>query len=144
MTTKQAWLKSQITANPTLSLEELLSQLNTQQLVANPVPQNQVSVPLSIDAIADLVPPLERFTIQETQTYSRLLEAVAAGNNKWISDQIANLVAAGKMSVETVRVLTPLLVATMPDPNWQAQILLTTAQQAGFGSVLVTELMELF
>lgn len=139
MTTKQDWLQQQKSTYPDLSKEQLVSFLNTPQNIPNPVPQVQVLAPISIDSISALIPAEERFNIQETKTYDHLLEAIEANNLIWLNRQIENLVASGKMSIETLAIIQSTLSTTTPDPNWQEYIPRSPAEQAGFDFVLLTD-----
>ena len=128
--TKTIWLRAQI-ANGVTDF----GILNTAQLIDNPTPRGTVSAPFDIAAISNVIPPSERFAIQETETYKMLLDAIESKNLAWVSDQIENLVAAGKISSATLALLTPLLSATIPDPDYSPKVSRSSSQQAGFDEI---------
>ena len=140
--TKLEWIKAQYTASQEKDISTFTSALNTQSLVSNPVPQGIVPKAITINEAFSIVPDAEAFEISETRTYDRLLDAFNHGRMDWVQDNIKTLIAGNKMTVATANALGALMAQTEPDPNWQAQVLLSPAQQAGFDVVYVDEVVE--
>ncbi len=141
---KQEWLLTQIAQFPKLSARELTGKLNDKVLVNNPEPQQQIAVFPTLQEVLALVTPQESFNISETRTYDRILEAFNQGN---ISNMITYLgiLKGGDngLSESSYNKLISMLQRTQPDPNYQPKVLMSPAELAGFGIVLVNEVEEL-
>ena len=141
---KQEWLLTQIKKFPKLSARELTGKLNDKVLVNNPEPQQQIAVFPTLQEVLALVTPQESFNISETRTYDRILEAFNQGN---ISNMITYLgiLKGGDnvLSESSYNKLISMLQRTQPDPNYQPKVLMSPAELAGFGIVLVNEVEEL-
>lgn len=136
------WIKLQLANYPNQPPSLLTSVLNTQSWVSNPVPRATVPKQITIEQAFALVPNVETFPISETRTYSRLLEAFQQGRIDWVQDNITTLVNGGKMTLSTAQALGTLMAETELDPNWQAQILASPAQLAGYGVIQVNDIDE--
>lgn len=137
---KLDWIKSQIIdGEPPASAA---SRLNTPVLVDNPTKQQKIPVPIDLQKIRQAVTDQEAFEVMETRTYDRILEAIQAGDRIAVDSHIKALLAAGKISKESVEKLIPILSETMPDPNWQPKVSMSPAQLAGFSLVLVNEVEQ--
>jgi hypothetical protein len=141
--TKQEWLLTQIKNFPELSARELTGKLNDKVLVDNPEPQQQIAVLPSLTEVLAVVTPQESFNISETRTYDRILEAFNQRNTSNIIAYLGVLKGGNILSEGSYDKLITLLQKTQPDPNYQFQVLLSPAELAGFGIVLVNEIEEL-
>jgi hypothetical protein len=141
--TKQEWLLTQIKKFPELSARELTGKLNDKILVDNPKPQQQIAVLPSLTEVLAVVTPQEAFNISETRTYDRILEAFNQGNISNIIAYLGVLKGGDILSESSYNKLIVLLQKTQPDSNYQSQVLLSPAELAGFGIVLVNEIEEL-
>jgi hypothetical protein len=140
---KQEWLLIQIAQFPELSARELAAKLNDKILVDNPEPQKELPLMPSLEEILETITPQERFAIAETKTYDRILDAVNQQKINWIIGNLQTLVGGDVLSKESYDRLIKLLQQTQPDPSYQGQIWLSTAELAGFSVVLVNEIEEL-
>jgi hypothetical protein len=141
--TKQQWLLIQIAQFPELSARELTSFLNDKLLVNNPKPQGTIPLLPTLEQTLAILTPKERFEIAETWTYDRILQAVNQQNWDLVAVSLGILKDGDILSKESYDKLIKLLQQTQPDPSYQAQIWLSTAELAGFGVVLVNEIEEL-
>lgn len=135
MTTKTAWIKSQLLANETPS--DAASRLNTQTTVPNPAPQSQVSKPIDLVMLAGAIPAIERFKVLSNPIWDRITTALQTGDIQTVGSHMEALLAGSLISPATVAIVTPLLQQTELDPSWQATILASPAQLTGFDLVLV-------
>ena len=140
---KQEWLLNQITQFSELSARELASKLNDKVLVDNPQPQQQVPVITTLEEVSDKVTDTEVFAIGETEAYKRILDAINQNRLDWIIANLTTLRRGGKLSEVSFDAILVLLQRTELDPNYQAQILISPAELAGFGVILVSEVEEL-
>ena len=145
MTPKQQWIKSQYESSPEKNIPLFTSSLNTQTLVANPVPQGDVPKPLSFISIASQLAPNDRRILQNEGAYHSLLTNMEKGDLPAIQVDLQNLVTTPNISNAAITVLNNALAEatlTIPDPNWQAQILANPAELAGYAPVLINEVIE--
>jgi hypothetical protein len=140
---KQQWLLNQIAQFPQLSARELASYLNDKQLINNPTPIGQVPVTTTLEEVSDKVTDTEVFAIGETEAYKRILDAINQNRPDWIIGNLNTLKRGGKLSQESFDAILVLLQTTELDPNYQKQILISPAELAGFGVILVNEVEEL-
>ena len=140
---KQEWLLNQIAQFPELSARELASKLNDKVLVDNPQPQQQVPVITTLEEVSDKVTDTEVFAIGETEAYKRILDAINQNRLDWIIANLITLRRGGKLSQESYDAILALLQRTELDPDYQSQILISPAELAGFGVILVSEVEEL-
>ena len=140
---KQEWLLNQITQFPELSARELASYLNDKVLVDNPQPQQQVPVITTLEEVSAKVTDTEVFAISETEAYKRILDAINQNRSDWIVNNLTTLKRGGKLSQESYDAILALLQRTELDPNYQSQILISPAELAGYGVILVSEVEEL-
>lgn len=140
---KQEWLLTQIKKFPKLSARELTAKLNDKVLVDNPEPQQQVAVLPSLAEVLAVVTPQEAFNISETRTYDRILEAFNQGNTSNIISYLGVLKGGNVLSESSYIKLINLLQKTQLDPSYQPKVLMSDAELAGFGIVLVNEIEEL-
>jgi hypothetical protein len=141
--TKQEWLLNQIAQFPELFSRELTSYLNDKVLVDNPQPRQQVPVITTLEEVSDKVTDTEVFSIGETEAYKRILDAINQNRPDWIVGNLTTLKRGGKLSQESYDVILALLQRTELDPNYQSQILISPAELAGYGVILVSEVEEL-
>ena len=140
---KQQWLLNQIAQFPQLSARELASYLNDKQLINNPTPIGQVPVVPTLEEVSSKVADDEVFVIGETEAYKRILDALNQNRPDWIVGNLTTLKRGGKLSQESYDAILVLLQSTELDPNYQEQILISPAELAGFGVILVSDLEEL-
>ena len=141
--TKQEWLLSQIEQFPELSPRELTSYLNDKVLVDNPVPIGQVSVTTTLEEVSAVVTDAEVLALAESPVYLRILDAITQNRPDWIVGNLTTLKRGGKLSQESYDAILVLLQRTQLDPNYQAQILVSPAELAGYGAILVSDVEEL-
>jgi hypothetical protein len=141
--TKQQWLLSQIEQFPELSPRELTSYLNDKVLVDNPVPIGQVSVTTTLEEVSAVVTDAEVLAIAESPVYNKILDAINQNRLDWIVGNLTTLKRGGKLSQESYDAILVLLQRTQLDPNYQAQILVSPAELAGYGAILVSDVEEL-
>jgi hypothetical protein len=141
--TKQTWLLTQIAQFPELSARELASYLNDKQLVSNPVPIGQVPVATTIKEVMDVIADDEVLLIGESPLYDKILDARNQGRFDWVIDNLNALKRGGKLSQGSFDAIDTLLQRTELDPNYQAQILISPAELAGYGAILVSDVEEL-
>ena len=142
MTPKRQWILARYNDSIEKNIPLFTSALNTQSMVANPVPRGTVPKQITIEQAFALVPNVEAFPISETRTYDRLLDAFQRGRMDWVQDNITTLVNGGKMTLPTAQALGGLMAQTELDPNWQAQILASSAELAGYGLIYCNEVEE--
>jgi predicted metal-dependent hydrolase len=141
--TKQQWLLTQIAQFPELSARELTSYLNDKVLVNNPVPIGQVPVTTTLEEVSDVVTDDEVLAIAESPIYDKILDAINQNRLDWIVGNLTTLKRGGKLSQESYDAILVLLQRTELDPNYQAQILISPAELAGYGAILVSDVEEL-
>jgi hypothetical protein len=141
--TKQEWLLSQIAQFPELSPRELTSYLNDKVLVDNPVSIGQVSVTTTLEEVSAVVTDAEVLAIAESPVYNKILDAINQNRLDWIVGNLTTLKRGGKLSQESYDAILVLLQRTQLDPNYQAQILVSPAELAGYGAILVSDVEEL-
>ncbi|MFM6345791.1 MAG: hypothetical protein ACKPFK_11680, partial [Dolichospermum sp.] len=134
---KQQWLLTQIAKFPELSARELASKLNDKVLVDNPLPQQQIPVLPTLEEALGIVTPEEQFAIAETWTYDRLLSSINQQRWDLVAVNLETLKNGKLLSEDSYGKIIALLQKTQPDPNYQAQVWLSPAENAGFKDVLV-------
>ena len=140
---KQQWLLTQIAKFPELSARELASKLNDKVLVDNPLPQQQIPILPTLEEALGIVTPEEQFAIAETWTYDRLLSSISQQRWDLVAVNLETLKNGQLLSEDSYGKIIALLQKTQPDPNYQAQVWLSPAENAGFKDVLVNEIEEL-
>jgi hypothetical protein len=140
---KKQWLLSQIALNPKLSARELTSYLNDKQLIDNPVPIGQVSVKTTLEEVSAVVTDAEVLALAESPVYLRILDAITQNRPDWIVGNLTTLKRGGKLSQASYDAILVLLQRTELDPNYQAQVLISPAELAGYGAILVSDVEEL-
>ena len=140
---KQEWLLIQIAQFPELSARELASYLNDKVLVNNPTPIGQVPVVPTLEEVSAAVADNEVFVIGETEAYKRILDALNQNRLDWIVGNLTTLKRGGKLTQESYDAILVLLQRTKLDPNYQEQILISPAELAGYGFILVSDMEEL-
>jgi len=141
---KQEWLLIQIAQFPELSARELTSKLNDKTLVDNPQPQQQVPISTTLEEVCNVITDSEVFEIGETQAYKRILDAVNQNRPDWIIGNLTTLKRGGKLNQQSYDAILALLQRTQPDSNYQAQILISPVELAGYGAISVSDVEELF
>ncbi|MFM6723298.1 MAG: hypothetical protein ACKPJF_02350 [Dolichospermum sp.] len=140
---KQQWLLTQIAKFPELSARELASKLNDKVLVDNPLPQQQIPILPTLEEALGIVTPEEQFAIAETWTYDRLLSSISQQRWDLVAVNLKTLKNGQLLSENSYGKIIALLRKTKPDPNYQTQVWLSPAENAGFKDVLVNEIEEL-
>jgi len=105
--------------------------------------QQQVAVLPSLDEVLAVVTPQEAFNISETRTYDRILEAFNQKNTSNIISYLGVLKGGNVLSGSSYDKLINLLQKTQLDPDYQSQVLMSEAELARFGIILVNEIEEL-
>jgi hypothetical protein len=141
--TKQQWLLSQIAQFPKLSARELTSLLNDKVLVDNPVPIGQVPVETTLEEVSAVVTDAEVLALAESPVYLRILDAITQNRPDWIVGNLFTLKRGGKLSQQSYDAILVLLQKTQLNPSYQAQILISPAELAGYGAILVSDVEEL-
>ena len=140
---KQEWLLDRIAQFPELSARELTSYLNDKVLVDNPNPIGQVPVVPTLEEVSASVADSEVLAIVESPVYDRILDAFNQNRPDWIIGNLNTLKRGGKLSQVSFGAVVALLQRTELDPSYQAQILISPAELAGFGVILVSDVEEL-
>ena len=145
MTTKSEFIAQIRADHPDWDSQQIIEYANTPYLHANPIAQPTVPKPLSIGAIADSIPPVDRSIIQNelSGTYQSLLANINKGQVQDVGRDVANLIASGKLSSTAVTALQAAIadvVAGQPDPNWQPEIYTTRCQDLGLPLLLLSDL----
>ena len=140
---KQEWLLIQIAQFSELSARELASKLNDKVLVDNSQPQQQVPVITTLEEVSDKVTDPEVLAIAESHIYERILDAINQNRLDWIVNNLTTLKRGGKLSEVSFDAILVLLQRTELDPDYQSQILISPAELAGYGVILVSEIEEL-
>jgi hypothetical protein len=71
------------------------------------------------------------------------LDAITQNRPDWIVGNLTTLKRGGKLSQASYDAILALLQRTEPDPNYQSQILISPAELAGHGAILVSDVEEL-
>ena len=140
---KEEWLLNQIAQFPELSARELASKLNDKTLVDNPQPQQKVPVITTLEEVSAKVTDTEVLAIAESPIYDRILDAINQNRPDWIVGNLTILKRGGKLSQESYDAIVALLQRTELDPSYQTQILISPAELAGYGVILVSDVEEL-
>ena len=142
--TKQEWLLNQIKEFPTLSARELVSYLNDKVLIDNPQPQQQVPVASTLEEVSAIATDTEVLAIAESPVYDRILNAINQKRLDWIVGNLTTLKRGGKLSQASFDAILVLLQKTELDPSYQAQILMSPAELAGYGVILFDDVEDLY
>lgn len=140
MTSKINWIRSQLLPNEAAS--EAASRLNTPIKIDNPTPQNKISTPVDVDGLWAIVPATEAFKVLNTFIWDRVLMAIEKQDKALMQNYITALVAGGCLTPATAGKVAVALSGEIPDPNWQAKIIITPSKLAGYSTVLVDEVQE--
>jgi hypothetical protein len=141
MTDKTRWIASQLIKGESAS--NAASRLNTPLEIDNPTPQPQVSKPIDLVELRAEIPDIEAFRVLSSKLWDRITQALAIGDLVTVNNHILALLAGGVISEETVVKLAKYMLATIPDPNWQSKIMISPAQLAGYGLILVDEVQSI-
>jgi hypothetical protein len=154
MTTKAQFIQAQRLLYPTEPIASFVSRLNTPSLVNNPTSQGkipkQANLTLIINSLADA-----DVLVLNTK-YAAIVSAIIENINKGQIADVANLIrslSASELSQSAKTVINESFQAIAAsyqdpatygdlDPNWQAQLMLSPAQVAGFGTILTSEVVE--
>lgn len=135
---KSDWIKSHII--PDESNEDLVIRLNEPIEIDNPIAvQPTISAPIDVNKLWDIVPPAEVFKVLNTLLWDRVVVAIAANNKTLVSRYVAALVAGGCLSASTAAKVATALSGSVPDPTWQARIMVPAYQIAGFDSLTIDD-----
>jgi bifunctional pyridoxal-dependent enzyme with beta-cystathionase and maltose regulon repressor activities len=140
---KQEWLLNQISQFPELSVRQLASYLNDKVLVDNPTPIGQVPIVPTLEEALAIVTDNEVLAIAESPVYDKILDALNQNRPDWIVNNLTTLKRGGKLSEVSFDAILALLQRTELDPDYQSQILISPAELAGYGVILVSEVEEL-
>lgn len=141
---KAQWIRDQYALSPEKNIPLFASSLNAQSLVPNPIAQGQIPKPLSFTAIASQLAPNDRRILQNEGAYHSLLTNVQKGDLPAIQADLQNLATTPNISEAAITVLNNALAEstqTILNPSWQAQIMASPAELAGFAPVLVDEVV---
>jgi hypothetical protein len=97
-----------------------------------------------LEEVSAKVADNEVFEIGETEAYKRILDALNQNRLDWIVGNLTTLKRGLKLSQESYDTILVLLQRTELDPNYQEQILISPAELAGYGVILVSDVEELF
>jgi hypothetical protein len=136
---KLDWIRSQLLPNETPG--EAVVRLNFRHLVANPTPQGDVPAPVTISDLVQLCTD-NKFLITESQTYKLAVDAWNSGNRQDALNYFNRLIEGGLIGEASAQAIGARLQETIPDPDWQPQISLSLAEQAGHGFVSYEEIAE--
>jgi hypothetical protein len=135
---KSDWIKSHII--PGELNESLIIRLNELIEIDNPIKvQPVISAPVDINKLWDIVPPVEVFKVLNTLIWDRVVLAIAANNKSLVARYVAALVAGGCLAPATAVKIGAALSGSIPDPTWQARILVPAYQIAGFASLTIDD-----
>jgi bifunctional pyridoxal-dependent enzyme with beta-cystathionase and maltose regulon repressor activities len=140
---KQEWLLNQITQFSELSSRQLASKLNDKVLVDNPTLIGQVPIVPTLEEALAIVTDNEVLAIAESPVYDKILDALNQNRPDWIVNNLTTLKRGGKLSEVSFDAILALLQRTELDPDYQSQILISPAELAGYGVILVSEVEEL-
>ena len=140
---QEQWLLIQIEQFPELSPREFTSYLNDKVLVDNPVLIGQIPVLTTLEEVSDVVTDDEVLAIAESPVYNKILDAINQNRLDWIVGNLTTLKRGGKLSQASFDAIIALLQRTQPDPSYQEQILISPAELAGYGAILVSDVEEL-
>jgi hypothetical protein len=107
------------------------------------VPIGQVSVTTTLEEVSAVVADNEVLAIAESPIYDKILDAINQNRPDWIVGNLTTLKRGGKLTQASFDAIIALLQRTQLDPNYQAQILITPAELAGYGAILVSDVEEL-
>jgi hypothetical protein len=107
------------------------------------VPIGQVSVKTTLEEVSAVVTDAEVLAVAESPVYLRILDAIAQNRPDWIVGNLTTLKRGGKLTQASFDAIIALLQRTQPDPNYQAQVLISPAELAGYDFVLVSDVEEL-
>jgi hypothetical protein len=134
------WIRSQLLPNETPG--GAVVRLNFRHLVPNPTPQGDIPAPVTISDLVNLCDDDEEFAITETQTYKLAVEAWNSGNRTDAINYFHILIRGGVIGEASAQAIGARLQETIPDPNWEPQVMLSLAEQAGHGFVSYEEIAE--
>lgn len=137
---KISWIKSQLLPGEVAS--DAASRLNTLIEIDNPIPQGNISTPIDVDNLWNIVPPAEVFKVLNTLLWDRIIKAIDQSNKALVQKYIGALVAGSCLTPATAGKIGMALSGEIPDPDWQSRIVTTPAQLAGFDAVMVHEAQE--
>lgn len=140
MKSKIDWIKSQLLEGEKAS--DAASRLNTPVVIDNPIPQSQVSAPIDLYALRNIIPDDEAGKVLNSLIWDRVTSALLVGDLHTVSNHIKSLVGLGYLSLPTVAKLQEFMTATIPDPDWQAQITVSPAELLGYNIVYTHEVQE--
>ena len=153
-TLKQLWISTQYGASTEKNVALFTSALNTQSLVANPVPRAKVPKSVNLTQIVNGLPSADVLMLN-TQ-YSSVVTSLIVNIDKGAIADVANLIRglmasnlsqAAKDSINTefqaiaASYQDPATFGDL-DPNWESQILASPAQLAGYGVIQVSDITE--
>jgi hypothetical protein len=107
------------------------------------VPIGQVSVETTLEEVSAVVTDAEVLALAESPVYLRILDAIAQNRPDWIVGNLTTLKRGGKLTQASFDAILVLLQRTQIDPSYQEQILISPAELAGYGAILVSDVEEL-
>ena len=152
MTPKQLWIYSQYNASTQKNIPLFTNIINTQLLVANPVPRAKVPKSVNLTQIVNGISSADVLLLN-TQ-YSSIVTALIENINKGAIADVANLIRglmasnlsqAAKDSINTefqsiaASYENPTIYGDL-DPNWKPQIMASIAQLAGYEIIQVSDI----
>jgi hypothetical protein len=152
MTDKQTWLLEQIALFPNKSARELASHLNDKVLTNNPQTQQSVAiVPTIVELSAVFGEDYStRAKVQRDPIWKFILDDISANRNEFFFPNLQNLLGNssqdgvnGIISQAHYDAILVLIQRTQLDPNYQFEILISPAELAGYGIILVSDVEAL-
>jgi hypothetical protein len=107
------------------------------------VPIGQVSVTTTLEEVSAVVTDAEVLALAESPVYLRILDAITQNRPDWIVGNLTTLKRGGKLTQASFDAIIALLQRTQLDPSYQEQILISPAELAGYGVILVSDVEEL-
>jgi hypothetical protein len=134
------WVRSQLRPNETPG--EAVVRLNFRISVPNPTPQGTIPDPVTIPELLDLTTPERIVELMELSIYKEALFAYNSGNERDALAFINKMHEAGVITPAEYEAILAELSKTIPDPDWEPQVMLSLAEQAGHGFVSYEEIAE--
>ncbi len=117
------------------SLEELIARVNEERLYENPEKQKQVSIPIDLKEVRELVSDKEAFDVLDSNIWTLTMDAIKNNDFKAVASNIKAMVAGKLITPESAAKLSIALKATQLDPSYQKQIYTSLSAQAGYEKI---------
>jgi hypothetical protein len=151
---KAQFIQAQKSLYPNEPIASFTSRLNTPSLVSNPTSQGKVPKQANLTLIINNLADADVLVLNTK--YAAIVSAIIENINKGQIADVANLIrslSASELSQSAKTVIDESFQAIAAsyqdpatygdlDPSWQAQLMLSPAQVAGFGVILTSEVVE--